>query len=201
MIIPMVVRLVRDPFDREGWFFELKWDGFRAIAETDGKRNIELYSRNRNDFKKRFQLIVEALASLKRPAILDGEIVALDEHGHSRFGWLVNRGPQRGTLVYYVFDLLMLDGKDPRQLPLLKRKQRLAKLLTGHPRLLEVEHIANGGLSMFAGVLALGLEGIVAKDAKSPYVEGPALTWHWQKIKNGNYQQEKIEFHPRKTNS
>ncbi len=90
--------------------------------------------------------------------------------GHSRFEWLINRGPQRGTLVYYVFDLLMLDGKDLRQIPLLKRKQPLAKLLVGHPRLLEVEHIANEGLSMFAGTLTLGLEGVVAKDGKSPYV-------------------------------
>ena len=136
MITPMVARLVRDPFDREGWLFELKWDGFRAIAETDGQGTIKLYSRNHNDFKKRFPPIVEALAELKRPAILDGEIVALDDHGHPRFEWLVNRGRQQGTLVYYVFDLLMLDGKDLRQLPLLKRKQRLAKLLTGHPRLL-----------------------------------------------------------------
>ena len=140
-------------------------------------------------------LIAEALAELKRPAILDGEIVALDDHGHSRFEWLVNRGPQRGTLVYYVFDLLMLDGKDLRQLPLLKRKQRLARLLTGHPRLLEVEHIEHDGLSMFAGAMALGLEGVVAKDAKSPYVEGPPVTWHWQKVKNRDYQRkEKVEF-------
>ena len=77
--------------------------------------------------------------------------------GHSRFEWLVNRGPQRGTLVYYIFDLLMLDGKDLRQIPLLKRKQPLAKLLVGHRRL--VAHIANEGLSMFAGTLTLGLEG------------------------------------------
>ena len=108
----------------------------------------------------------------------------------------MNRGPQRGTLVYYVFDLLMLDGKDLRICLSLKRKQRLGKLLTGHPRLLEVEHIEHDGLSMFAGALALGLEGIVAKDAKSPYVEGPRVTWHWQKIKNRDYQRkEKVEFY------
>ena len=153
------------------------------------------------NFKKRFPPIVEALAELKRPAILDGEIVvALDDHGHSRFGWLVNRGPQRGTLVYYVFDLLMLDGKDLRQLPLMKRKQRLGRLLTGHPRLLEVEHIEHDGLSMFAGAMALGLEGIMAKDGKSPYVEGPQVSWNWQKVKSKAYQRrEEIEFHPRKT--
>ena len=135
MITPMVARLVRDPFDREGWLFELKWDGFRAIAETDGQGAVKLYSRNQNDFKKRFPPIAQALAELGRPTILDGEIVALDEQGHPRFEWLVNRGPQRGTLVYYVFDLLSLDGKDLRQLPLEKRKARLAKLLKSHPRL------------------------------------------------------------------
>ena len=64
----------------------------------------------------------------------------------------------------------------------------MAKLLKNHPRLLYVDHVETNGLAMFAGALALGLEGIVAKDAKSPYVEGPAVTWHWQKIKNKDYQ-------------
>lgn len=126
----------------------------------------------------------EALAELGRPTILDREIVALDDHGHSRLEWLVNRGPQRSTLAYYVFDLLMLDGKDLRHLPVLKRKQRLARLLTGPPRLPVVEGIQNDGIAMFAAALALRVEGTVAKDAKSPYVEGPLQTWHWQKIKN-----------------
>jgi bifunctional non-homologous end joining protein LigD len=178
----MVARLIKQPFDRGGWLFELKWDWFRAIAERDHGGHVSIYSRNHKDFSKRFPPIVEALSALKHPAILDGEIVALDDHGHPRFEWLVNRGSsQKGTLVYYAFDLLMLDGKDLRQLPLVKRKQRLARLVTGHPHLLAVEHIANDGVAMFAGALALGLEGIVAKEAKSPYVEGSRLTWHWQK--------------------
>jgi bifunctional non-homologous end joining protein LigD len=98
------------------------------------------------------------LAELGRPTILDGEIVAPAEGGHPRFEWLVNRGPQKGTLIYYVFDLLGLDGKDLRQLPLEKRKVRLAKLLKKHPRLLDVDHLKGTGLAMFAGALALGLE-------------------------------------------
>jgi bifunctional non-homologous end joining protein LigD len=160
---------------------------------TDRRRPSS--TRDHNDFKKRFPPIAQALGELGRPTILDGEIVALDEKGHPRFEWLVNRGPQRGTLVYYVFDLLMLDGKDLRQLPLLKRKQRLGRLVTGHPRLLEVEHIENEGIAMFAGALALRLEGVVAKDAKSPYVEGPRVTWHWQKVKNKEYKRQgKVEF-------
>ena len=68
------------------------------------------------------QVIAQALAELKTQAVLDGEIVALDEDGKLRFEWLVNRGPQKGTLIYYMFDLVMLDGKDLRQLPLRKRK-------------------------------------------------------------------------------
>ena len=119
----MIARLVKDPFAREGWFFELKWDGFRAIAETDGKRSVKLYSRNHKDFNKRFPLIVEALAALKTQAIFDREIVALDEQGHPRFEWLLNRGPQKGTLIFYTFDLLKLGDFDLRGEPLAKRKR------------------------------------------------------------------------------
>jgi len=85
MITPMVAKLVRDLFDREGWLFELKWDGFRAIAETSPNSDLKLYSRNHNEFKKRFPPIADALAELKTQAILDGEIVALDDQGFPRF--------------------------------------------------------------------------------------------------------------------
>ena len=69
----MVARLVRDPFDREGWLFQLKWDGFRAIAERDHAGHVSLYSRNYRDFAKRFLLIVEAMSALKRPAFFTGK--------------------------------------------------------------------------------------------------------------------------------
>jgi len=78
----MVARLELLPFDREGWLFELKWDGFRAIAEIDARSKVKLYSRKHNDFTKRFPPISEALAELKRPVILDGE-----DRGSGR-GWL-----------------------------------------------------------------------------------------------------------------
>ena len=104
-------------------------------------------------------------------------------------------GKATGSLVYYVFDLLMLDGKDLRALPLLKRKTLLERLLKAHPRLNYVDHVEGQGLAMFAGALALKLEGVMAKDAKSPYVEGPRVTWHWQKIKNKEYKRQgKVEF-------
>ena len=193
MITPMVARLEPVPFDHEGWLFELKWDEFRGIAEKD-KQGVRLYSRNQNDLTKRFPVVGQAVKALDH-VTLDGEIVALDEHGHPRFEWLVNRGKQRGVLVYYVFDLLRLGDTDLRSEPLSRRKSLLQKLLRKNDTLRYVDHIEGQGVAMFAGALALGLEGIVAKDAKSPYVEGPTETWHWQKIKNREYKRKaKVEF-------
>src|SRR5262245_48980211 len=197
MITPMVAKLVKEPFDREGWLFELKWDGFRCIAEKD-RQGIRLYSRNQNDFTKRFPVIAEQVGALDN-VILDGELCALDENGHPRFEWLVNRGPQRGKLVYYVFDLLRLGDKDLRSEPLFRRKKLLQKLLKKNDTLRYVDHIENDGLAMYAGALALGLEGIVAKDANSPYVEGPAENRFWLKIKNKDFKRkEPVEFHQKK---
>ena len=144
----MVARLVREPFDREGWLFELKRDGFRAIAEKD-KLGVRLYSRNQNDFTKRFPVIASAVSALDN-VILDGEVCALDEHGHPRFEWLVNRGPQKGVLVYYVFDLVRLGDKDLRSEPLYRRKSLLQKLLRKNDTLRYVDHIKDEGLHMFA---------------------------------------------------
>ncbi len=190
----MVPRRITTPFDREGWYFEIKWDGFRAIAEKD-RKCVKLYSRNHRDFTKRFLVITQAVAALKEPVILDGEIVVLDEHGHARFEWLVKRGKQHGTLMYFVFDLLQLGKIDLRNEPLTKRKERLQQLLLGHPRLQYVEHVTTHGTAMFSAAIKLGLEGIVAKDPASPYIPGPRDTWHWQKINNKNYERQgKVEF-------
>jgi bifunctional non-homologous end joining protein LigD len=190
----MLARLVKEPFDRKGWIFEIKWDGFRALAEVDGG-SVKLYSRRHNSFNKRFPTIAHELEGLTRSAVLDGEIVALDEKGHPRFEWLVNRGPQRGTMVYYVFDLLFLDGKDLRQLPLLERKAKLKTVVKKLNRVVYLDHVEEHGLHVFAYVLQLGLEGIVAKDRKSPYIPGPLLTRYWLKIKNPDFQRkEPVEF-------
>ena len=119
-------------------------------------------------------------------------ISALDGHGQPRFEWLVRRGEQHGLVVFYVFDLLQLGDRDLRSEPLFRRKSLLQKLLRKNDTLRYVDHIPTEGLQMFGGALALGMEGIVAKDKKSQ-------TWHWQKIKNKTYQrQEKINFHNKK---
>jgi bifunctional non-homologous end joining protein LigD len=193
----MVPRLITTPFDRDGWLFEIKWDGFRAIAEKD-QTGVKLYSRNHRDFTKRFPPIAHAVADLQVSVILDGEIVALDEHGHAHFEWLTKRGKQHGILMYFVFDLLRLGTTDLRQEPLAKRKQLLQGLLTGHARVQYVEHVTTHGTAMFNAAVKLGLEGIIAKHPASPYTEGPRDNWHWQKIKNKEYKRkEKIEFRRR----
>ena len=107
---------------------------------------------------------------------------------------------RKRELIYYVFDLIKLGNGDLQRELLRKRKEKLKRLLKNQRRLLYVDHIEREGLAMFAGAVALGLEGIVAKDAVSRYVEGPQASSHWLKIKDKNYERkEKIEFHPRKT--
>src|SRR5262249_17510041 len=111
---PMLASLVDKPFGRKGWLFEVKWDGYRAIAEV-GSDGVELYSRNDKSFAGRFAPIIESLEKLKHEAILDGEIVAVDEEGISRFQLLQNyQRTGKGNLRYFVFDLLSLDGRDLR---------------------------------------------------------------------------------------
>src|SRR5207245_1743906 len=121
----MLATLVDQPFDRPGWLFEIKWDGYRAIAEV-GKRGVQLYSRNQLSFNERYKPIVAALRQLGHEAVLDGEIVVLDHEGKARFQFLQNyQKTEQGQLVYYVFDLLHLDGQDLRPHPLSRRKEIL----------------------------------------------------------------------------
>src|SRR5262245_60968597 len=188
MITPMVAKLAREPFDREGWLFELKWDGFRCITEKD-RQGVRLYSRNRNDFTKRFPVIAEQVSALDN-VILDGELCALDEHGHPRFEWLINRGHQRGKLVLRVRPVTARRQGSPTRATLSTEEAPAETAPKKNDTLRYLDHVENDGLAMFAGALALGLEGVVAKDAKSPYVEGPAVTSHWLKIKNKNFQRK-----------
>ena len=117
--------------------------------------------------------MADAIAELKKSAILEGEIVARDERGHPRFEWLLNRGPQKLSLRLRFAEAwrcgLAQRAASPEEKP-------FEKLLKGNPRLLYVDHMEREGLAMFAGALALGLEGVVAKDAKSPYVDDPRAT-------------------------
>ena len=125
----MLTTLVDESFDAEDWFFEIKWDGYRAIASVI-KGNVELYSRNNISFRERYTPIAAALKGFENDVVIDGEIVSLDEKGLSRFQYLQNwQKDQQGELVYYVFDLMWIDGYDLTQLPLIERKKILRQII------------------------------------------------------------------------
>ena len=132
-IRPMLASPAERPFDHPDWLFEVKWDGYRAIAEVEGGQ-VRLYSRNLLPFHRRYSPIVNSLERLGHDAVLDGEIVVVDGTGKPRFQLLQSyQMTGQGALVYQVFDLLYLDGHDLRNLPLLRRKELLAGLLEQLP--------------------------------------------------------------------
>lgn len=179
---PMLATLVDEPFDRAGWSFEVKWDGYRAVAETR-RRGAELYSRNLLSFESRFPPIVKALRELKHDMVLDGEVVVLDAEGRSRFEMLQNYARSgKGDLRYYVFDLLFLDGRNLCEEPLDERRSLLARVVGGQPKICRSESIDEKGIEFFQAAVKLGLEGIIAKNHESLYKPG-LRSREWLKIK------------------
>ena len=153
---------------------------------------MALYSRNHNSFNARFAPIVEFLSRLGHEAVLDGEVVVVDDQGVSHFQLLQNyQKTGKGRLHYYVFDLLSLDGSDLRGLPLRRRKELLSSILGNVPAVLLSEHVEDHGAAFFEAVQSRGLEGIIAKDADSPYREGRRGP-DWLKIKTGHRQEAVI---------
>jgi bifunctional non-homologous end joining protein LigD len=182
---PMLCTLVPRPFDRPNWIFEIKWDGYRVIAEID-KISVRLYSRKLKSLERYFPQLIETLTKLNLEAVLDGEVVVLDKESRSHFEALRHRQRrEKDHLIYYVFDLLYLDGRDLRQLPLLRRKAILKDLIetTSPPGVQFSDHVEEQGKALFDVACEKALEGIVGKDADSPYVSG-ARTEYWVKFKN-----------------
>jgi bifunctional non-homologous end joining protein LigD len=179
---PMLATPVATAFDRAGWLFELKWNGYRAIAEIE-KGRVRLYSRKQRSFEKQFAPIVESLEYLGHEAVLDGEVVALDGHGKPNFHLLQEYAKAgKGSLVYEVFDLLHLDGHDLRNCPLIRRQELLALLVAELPNVRCSKSIPEHGCAFFDAVSANRLEGIVAKEASGKYREG-VRSKSWLKIK------------------
>jgi bifunctional non-homologous end joining protein LigD len=190
---PMLCTLVPRPFDRPNWIFEIKWDGYRAMAEIE-KASVRLYSRKLKSLEGYFPQLIETLAKLNVEAVLDGEVVVLDEEGRSHFELLRHRQRrEKDHLIYYVFDLLYLDGRDLRGFPLLRRKAILKDLIesTSPPGVQFSDHIEERGKELFDIASKRGLEGIVGKDASSPYVSG-VRTDYWVKFKNYRIEQFRI---------
>lgn len=181
-IEPMLATLGKGPFDHPDWIFEVKWDGYRAIAQIR-EGDVSLYSRNQTSLNKKFFPIVESLHKFSFEAVLDGEIVVVDDQGHPDFQMLQNyQKSGSGHLLYYVFDLLYFQGHDLTNLPLFRRKELLKKILPSSPKIKFSDHVSKEGGSFFNVVKEKGLEGIIAKHSQSAYRMG-RRSRQWLKVK------------------
>jgi len=181
-LAPMLATLVDEPFHRQGWIYEVKWDGYRALAFLN-KGSVELKSRNDKSFNKRFYPVTRALKEWDVNAVIDGEIVAVGENGVPDFESLQNwRTEAEGYLVYYVFDILWLEGRDLTGLPLTERRRILKSLVPEDGIVKMSDSFEGSGLKFFEAAKKMGLEGIIAKRADSTYHAGDR-TRDWLKIK------------------
>ena len=183
---PMPLEQVRHAFDHPEWLFELKYDGFRALAYVNGGVT-QLVSRRGLGYPQFPDLAAELSLELNADeAVLDGEIVKLDASGRSIFIDLVRR---RGPFAFVAFDVLALNGTDVRKLPLVKRKRLLRRIVPKRSSvILYASHVDGRGRNLFAEACAQDLEGIVAKKKASVY--DPTIPVSpWVKIKNRDYSQ------------
>ena len=190
---PMQAVLWKQPFDDDRWLFEPKIDGVRALAWIDDGQ-VTLRSRRENDMTAQYPNLVESLSH--QPAhnlLLDGEIAALDESGVPSFERLQQRlnlqnpveiaqADRDNPVVFYVFDILYIDGVDLRRVPLEQRKRMLQRMLLPTPRIQYLDHFDADGVTAYDGAVSLGLEGVVAKRRDSLYDAGKR-SQRWRKVK------------------
>ena len=179
---PMKATLVDEPFDDPDWLYEVKWDGYRAVA-TINKGSVDLISRNNLPFDK-FYPIIKQLKTWKLNAVIDGEILVLNDKGLSDFGALQNwRSEADGHLVFYVFDILWYEGKNLMELPLIQRQAILKEILpTDSDNIRQSKAFNASGIEFFHAAEKMGMEGIIAKKADSVYTSD-LRSKEWLKIK------------------
>lgn len=188
---PMLATLVDKPFNDPSWIFEVKWDGYRAMGIVNVNGSPDLISRNNKSFKNKFPLLISQLTNFQFNAVLDGEIVILDNKGVSQFQLLQNFSKAlENSLYYYVFDILYFNGRDLKNLPLIVRKEILKKLIPENGRIRYSDHFENDGVKLLELSKEKGLEGIIAKRSADPYFAGVRAK-SWLKIKS-NLEQEAI---------
>lgn len=170
-IEPMECAPVTKLPDGPEWVYEIKLDGYRAIAvKTEGR--VNLFSRRRKSFDHHYPLIVEALGELPEGTVVDGEIVALDYSGRPDFNLLQNFRSEASHIHYFVFDLLICQDRDLTRLPLTKRRELLKSLKLGSSRIRIAEELEAKATDMLAAVRQQGLEGVIAKRKDSHYEAG-----------------------------
>src|SRR5882762_9114767 len=158
---------------REGseWVYEIKLDGYRAIAVKSGNK-VSLFSRRRKSFNQQYPHIVEALSDLSNDTVIDGEIVALDDAGRPEFNLLQNYRRDAGRIRYFVFDLLCHQDRDTTSLPLVERRDLLRTLKFQSPRIQLVEYLESSAANIVAAVKEQRPEGVIAKRRDSLYQPG-----------------------------
>jgi bifunctional non-homologous end joining protein LigD len=182
IIEPCLPSPAKVPPSGPGWIHEIKHDGFRILAKRDGG-GVRLITRNGNDFTYKSPFIAMAVKSLRvRSCLIDGEAIVCDENGLSVFDLIRGHRTVAGA-VHCAFDLLELNGKDLRREPIEKRKEMLARLLSGSQiSLVFNDCFEEDGAIVFREACKLGCEGIVSKRLGSPYRSGRSS--HWIKVKN-----------------
>lgn len=184
---PMLATLVDTPPDGDDWLHEVKWDGYRIQAAIAGDE-VRLLSRNRKDWTHRFPGVAEALGELAvEDALIDGEAAVIGEDNRTDFSQLQAALTAGTRIDYLAFDLLRLDGKDLRQLPLLERKERLSEVISAAKKKGPVQysaHLVGKGAAVYAEACRLRLEGIVSKKPDSTYVSGRKGAWQKAKCTN-----------------
>ena len=183
-IKPMLATLAKEPFNDDNWVFEIKWDGYRAIADLSEKENQKLYSRNGISFLNRYPDIQKGLMKQEHSLIIDGEIVALTDKGEPSFQLLQHYAENPNVpVIYQVFDLLYLNGNSTRNLSLLERKELLKEALIETSHIKYCDHIDSNGIDFYSGIQKSNIEGVIAKRKSSKYIDGKRSD-SWLKIKN-----------------
>ncbi len=188
---PMLATLIDKPFEKEGWVYEIKWDGYRAVAFMNkGKANLK--SRNDKSFNEKFYPVYEAIKEWNVNAVVGGEVVVINDKGISDFSALQNwRSEADGTLLYYIFDIVWLDGKDLTSLTFLERRAILRFIMPRENTFINLSETFEGNAhDFFDAAKQNGLEGIMAKKADGEYYAN-ARSENWLKIK-ANKRQEVV---------
>ena len=183
-IEPMLATLASTPFSDPDWLYEIKWDGFRVQAVVDGGK-VRTLTRGLKDAETYFPRLLSPASWIEaRQAIVDGEVVAIDDDGRPDFSLLQSKlgQPGVGGLVYQAFDLLYLDGRSLLNVPLEDRKRLLRSVLKEHPRVRFAAHVEGEGKAFYDAAKTSGLEGIVAKLRRSHYEPGKRSK-AWLKLK------------------
>jgi bifunctional non-homologous end joining protein LigD len=199
-ISPMLATLVDKPFDEEGWLYEVKWDGYRALAYLN-KGDVDIRSRNNKSFNEKFYPVYNALQQWNMNVVLDGEIIVINEKGISDFEDLQHwRSEADGELIFYVFDILWYNGYSLMSLPLVERKQILQAVIPYSNIIRVSESFETGATEFFEVAKQMHLEGIIAKKENSIY-KTDFRSREWLKIKTQQRQEMVIGGYTKNENT